>query len=174
MRARRFHRAMRVAVLAMLGGGLICLTPAPVAANGGNGVKAAMIYNILRFMTLPDARPRVRLCVRRADELAPDLLSLNGEPVGAGQLEVVPLANLTDARGCDALYVGNAPITSAPAPGRGQVLIGDGGHFAEDGGTVGLISFGGQTRFAINARVAAHSGVRISSQVMRLAARIVN
>ncbi|HWU01492.1 MAG TPA: YfiR family protein, partial [Novosphingobium sp.] len=143
-------------------------------ATPGDGVRPAMIYNILRFMTLPEARARLRLCVRKGDALAPGLQALGGEPLGAGQLEVDVMPSFADgSRGCDVIYAGNAPAGSL-VPGHGQILIGEGQRFAEDGGTVALLSFGGQVRFAINARVANRSGIRVSSQLLRLAAKVVN
>jgi hypothetical protein len=143
-----------------------------MAGPSGNGVRAAMIYNILRFMTLPESKPRIRLCLRRGDDIAPDLAALSGEPLGAGQLEVVPVTAITDmGRACDILYLGANP--SVPLA-KGQISIGDSPRFIEDGGTVGLVNFGGQWRFAINARAANNGGIRISSQLMRLAARVVN
>jgi hypothetical protein len=155
------------AALALLG------HSAPATAGpSANSIRAAMIYNIVRFMALPDAKPRIRLCLRRGDELAPDLAALSGEPLGNGQLEVVPVPAITDmGRACDILYLGANPAVPLA---RGQVSIGDGPRFVDDGGTVGLVSFGGQLRFAINARAANNGGIRISSQLMRLAARVVN
>jgi len=165
MCARKFLAAG--AAVALMGQG------APAwAGPSSNSVKAAMIYNIVRFMALPDPKPKVRLCLRRGDDLTPDLNALSGEPVGAGLLEIVPVGAIADmARGCDILYLGTNPAIPLS---RGQISIGEGSRFVDDGGTVGLVNFGGQLRFAINARVASHGGVRVSSQLMRLAARVVN
>ena len=170
MGASLFRKPMRLALAAV---SLVVPLAPPALAAPHDGVKAAMIYNILRFMTLPEAHAKVRLCLRRSEDIVPDLLALSGEPLGAGHLEVVPLASLDAAHGCDVIYTGSAGAAGLVA-GHGQVLIGDGNHFVDDGGTVGLVSFGGQVRFAINMRTAAKGGIRVNSQLMRLAARVVN
>jgi len=146
---------------------------AVAAAQGRASVKAVMIYNIVRFIELPEHRAQVRLCLRRSEDVANDLSALSGQPVGAGQLEVQTVATLADlGRACDVVYLGGGASMGVPL--YGQVLIGEGSRFAEDGGTVGLVSFGDQLRFVINAKVAVHSGLKVSSQLMRLAARVIN
>jgi hypothetical protein len=52
------------------------------------------------------------------------------------------------------------------------LLVGDGPGFINGGGMIGLVRFGNQIRFEINARAARQSGVSISSKLMRLAARV--
>ena len=138
-------------------------------------IKAVMIYNIIRFMALPEPHGQVRLCLKAGEDIAAAMNALDGQPVGNAQLDVALLAPGSDApHSCDVLYAGPAWPGAHSAPAHGQITIGEGATFAQSGGTVGLINFGGQLRFIINARAAAHAGVAVNSQLMRLAARVIN
>jgi len=168
-RVRRFSGRWLWATAALGLSGPLCALANASPAN--TEVKAVMIYNLIRFMTLPEAHAHVRLCVKAGEDINAHLSALSGQPVGNGVLEVEALPSLADSgHGCDVIYAGAAPHS----PAHGQITIGEGAAFAQNGGTVALISFGGQLRFIINAAAARHAGVAVNSQLMRLAARVVN
>ena len=152
---------------------LIATTPAMGAEK--TSIKAAMVYNILRFISFPDGGDRMRLCVVSSDSIADDLRALSGRTVGSAKLEVVLVRSAKDmGASCHVMYLEETGPAEAGVPGRNQVLIGDAKSFAERGGTVGLINFGGQVRFVINDRIAKRSGIRFSAQLMQLAAKVVS
>ena len=162
------------ALILTVSAGLL-VAPARAASQANAQIKAVMIYNIIRFMALPGPHGQVRLCLKAGEDIAAAMNALDGQPVGNAQLEVTLLAPSGDApHSCDVLYAGPAWPGAHSAPAHGQITIGEGASFAQSGGTVGLISFGGQLRFIINARAAAHAGIAVNSQLMRLAARVIN
>lgn len=148
---------------------------APAAAAEDFAVKAALVYNILRFVTVPGNPSRIRVCVLESDPIAPSLRKIDGRQIGQLRASVALVANVAGLKsGCDVIYLDDDSPKLVGGAVRGQVLIGSGSKFAEGGGTVGLINFGGQVRFVINARVANRSGVTISAQLMQLAAKVVS
>ena len=154
---------------------LLAITSAPAAGAEKTSVKAAMVYNILRFISFPDGGDRMRLCAVASDSIAGDLRALSGRTVGSARLEVILVRSAKDmGQTCHVMYLEDGAPADVGTPGRNQVLIGDGKSFAERGGTVGLINFGGQVRFVINDRTAKRSGVRFSAQLMQLAAKVVS
>lgn len=162
-----------LAILLAVAMGLVPTT-ATAQSNSG-GVKAALVYNIIRFISFPGNPARIRICTIATDDISGNLRALNGRPVGSSRLEVVILSSTRDVNAsCDVVYLQSAPPSAIGPAARGQVVIGEGNGFAERGGTVGLLNFGGQVRFAINGRVARNSGVQFSAQLMQLAAKVVS
>ncbi|MDE2436053.1 MAG: YfiR family protein [Sphingomonadales bacterium] len=154
--------------------GLALLGAGEARAEAGADLSAALIYNIIRFVEFPDTSSTLRLCVRQGDQLANALRQLNGRPAGRLQVRVVTTEGMEGLHGsCDVVVIGGTPAYSFGRPAAGQMLIGDTENFVESGGTVGLIRFGRQTRFAINATAVQRSKLRVSSQVMQLAAKVI-
>ena len=151
------------------------LCPAPAHAEEKSAVKAALVYNILRFVTLPGNPAAVRICAQASDAVASDLRKLEGRTVGRARVNVVLVSSVANmGSSCDVVYLDDESPRAIGNAARGQILIGSARNFAENGGTVGLISFGGQVRFVINANAARRSGVTFSSQLMQLAAKVIS
>nr|WP_294851616.1 YfiR family protein [uncultured Sphingomonas sp.] len=149
--------------------------PGSAQAQSSAGVKAALVYNIIRFISFPGNPARIRICTIAGDNISGSLRALSGRAVGNSRLEVVAVGSVREAGpSCDVVYLESAQAAALGSISRGQVVIGEGPAFAERGGTVGLVNFGGQIRFAINSRVARNSGVQISAQLMQLAAKVVS
>lgn len=154
---------------------LLTSVPQARASDNQGNVKAVIIFNILRFASFPNTHHVLRLCTRDSEAIARNLMALNGRSLGQRQLDVVFVSSWNDNMdSCDVIYAGSTAAEALPRLRRGQITIGDGPSFIDHDGTVGLIKFGGQTRFAINAHAARQVGVRFSSQLMRLAARVIN
>lgn len=150
----------------------------PAAASTSTGgqdreLKAAIIYNFARFAAWPPARfadqaAPVVLCVNPDDPLLPALSRLDGQPVGGRHLQVRATAQF--GTGCHLAY-----LTESPSPAvvanlhrQGVLTIGDTPGFARSG-AIGLVSVGRQIRFEVNTTAAASAGVKLSSQLLRLA-----
>jgi YfiR/HmsC-like len=161
--------ALACAALALAIGG------APLAAASGRSAiaKAELVHNIIRFVELPGQRLRLRLCVLRSDEMAQPLADLAGEPLGTSRLEVALKGTMANLADCNVIYLGAAAAGSVSVQ-PGQVLIGEGPRFVDEGGTVALLVADGPNRFAVNTRNASKGGVRFSSHLLRLASRVVN
>ncbi|WP_232492643.1 YfiR family protein [Novosphingobium kaempferiae] len=139
-----------------------------------DALRAALVFNIIRFVDFPDAGSSgtLILCVVREATNGAALASLRGQRVGS-QIITVRAAPESPAGSCNVLYMGAAnaaDITRTQGPG--MLLIGEGANFIGSGGTVGLVQTGRQIRFEINMRAARRANVVISSQLLRLASRV--
>jgi hypothetical protein len=142
---------------------MIASSPAAAAPADGGALKAAIVFNLLRFTSFP-GQGGVELCVQGNDGAAQALLDLDGRALGSGPLAVRRAAP-GDLAGCQAVYVGDGP----PPRGAAPIAIGNGRGFADQGGAVALVSFGRQVRFVINPAAAARANVSFSSRLLRLA-----
>lgn len=145
---------------------------APAQATSPNELKAAITFNILRYIDFPSASGPLRLCVKRGADGAQELAALGGQRIGARTIVIRGI----DAGGngdCDVVFLGQASASEISAAlQRGTIVMGDGPRFVGSGGTVGLIRTGNQIRFEINLRAARETGITISSRLLRLASRV--
>lgn len=147
-------------------------TASPAAARVGNEVRVAMVYNFLRYAEFPGNGARIVVCVQNGDPIAGALAKLNGRMVGAARTQVVTLPQISgDTSGCQVIYAGHA---SPPQTATGQITIGDGADFVRRGGTIGLVEFGDQLRFAVNLGSARAARVTLRSQMLRLATNVID
>lgn len=162
-----------------------CLAPAilaavigtaPLAAQNANSnqLKAAIIYNILRFVDFggTGSTGTLDVCGKRDATSIRDLASLNGRPIGSRTINF-RIINSAQADGCDVVYLGLATRAEiSQASQRGRITIGDGPAFISSGGIIGLVQMGSQIRFETNVGSAKRSQIGISSKLLRLATRI--
>ena len=139
--------------------------------------KAAMIYNFARFAAWPAARfdgPRspVVVCIDPSDPLSPVLSEIDGKPLEGRAVEVRHTARFD--RGCNMAYVSSGGVSEgylASLRDRGILTIGETPNFSRDG-AIQLVTIGRQIRFQINQSVAIAAGVRLSSNLLRLAVSV--
>lgn len=172
---KRFPLHILGAILAVCMAAVPLAAPTPARAQDKTAVKAALVYNIMRFVSFPGNPSLVRVCALTSDPVASDLRRLQGRSVGSARVDVELVATPASlGKSCDVIYLDSSSPSAVGGAGRGQVIIGGARNFAENGGTVGLIKFGGQIRFVINSEAARRSGVSFSSQLMQLAAKVVS
>ena len=155
---------------------LITATAAPAQVAKTGDLKAAIIYNILRFVDFPPSSigSTLNLCVKRGVSGGSSLSSLQGKMAGPRKIAVRFIDPDWGADDCNVVYLGQSDTNEiARVRGFGVLTIGDGSGFLKSGGTVGLITTGKQTRFEISLKAAKQSGVMISSKLLRLASRVV-
>ncbi|MCX7284882.1 MAG: YfiR family protein [Novosphingobium sp.] len=149
--------------------------PAAAQVSSSDALKAAIIFNILRYVEFPgkpNSQPIV-LCGLRGTPGAAELAGLNGQRAGSRQVLYRNFDGNSGA-GCDAVFLGSGDAGDiARVRQRGTLVFGDGSGFASAGGTVGLVRTGAQVRFEINLRTASDTGVTISSRLLRLASRTI-
>jgi len=153
----------------------LALAPPPARAEAEYQVKAAILYNIARFVDWPGGgRPTVTLCILGADPFGPAIDSLVGHPVGQGQLEVRRVTHASDLRACQMLFIAGseadhlkadlAQVAHAPV-----LTVADTAGFAQAGVVVNLYLEQNRVRFEINIDAAQRSHLPISSQLLKLA-----
>lgn len=159
--------AAAAAVLGMAG-----TSPAHAQNVGSGQLKAAIIFNIIRFVDFaPDGGAALAVCVARSAAAPRELASLGGQRVGNRTIALRAI-DPANPGGCDVVYLGSAVGDLPRVRQRGVLVIGDGAGFVGAGGTIGLVQTGGQVRFEVNVRAAREARLEISSKLLRLAARI--
>lgn len=141
-------------------------------------VKAGFIYNFAKFTdwpagSLPSAAA-LQLCLVGPDPQGTLAAAFDGKAVQGRSLLVRRVQRLEELRGCQIVYLGDVDErrqTEVLRLLRGQPVlsIGDGEGFAELGGTIGLVLVGDRLQFEVNVETAQAAGLKISSQLLRLA-----
>jgi len=159
---------------------------APVRADvpaSEYAVKAAYIYNFVRYVEWPAAaRARdasaVHVCVLGDDPFGPVLdRTLADKTVDGRRLVARRCATLADAAGCDLVFVPAGEEFRAEAVVRlaetsGMLTVGESADFAERGGMIRLLRDGEHVRFAINLGAIERAGLKMSSEVLKLAVHV--
>lgn len=171
---------IRVAVLACLLSiaGLSLADPSPSPSE--YEIKAAFLYNFTKFVewppaVLPDASTAVVIGVlgddpfsHALDETVADR-SANGHP-----LVIRRLSDASDAKGCQIVFVSAsegghiAGVVSSLAH-HSVLTVSDVDSFAERGGMIQFVMQDNKVRLLINLDAAERTGLKISSQLLKLA-----
>ena len=138
-------------------------------------LKAAFVYNFAKFVEWPAntaATDALTVCVAGTrPELATSLAGLAGKSAQGRALAVKNNVLAADLDSCQVLYLGSdASALAGQARGRaGLLTVSDVPGFAQSGGMIGLFSEGERIRFEINPRSAEAAGLKVSSQLIKLA-----
>ena len=140
-------------------------------------LKAAYVYNFLKFTTWPEENGRetsLQLCLGNADTtLQHAFASLNGQQVNGRTIVVRDSPIKADAKGCHVYYLrqGGAPVALRPLVALHPELltIGDNEAFVEQGGIIGLREVDGRLQFDINLALIRRGRYQISAQLLQLA-----
>ena len=158
---------------------LVGQTPSARAQHAGQ-VKAAFLFNFAKFVEWPPGtfandQAAIILGFPERDPLAEDLDALQGKMVQGRRLEVRRCSGLEDFRKCQILFASASERAGLP-----QILgslrnypvltvTDEVDNFAKLGGIINLIRAGDKLRFEICPNNAKGSGLRISSQLLKLA-----
>ena len=138
-------------------------------------IKAAFLYNFVKYVDWPGAgRSTITIGVLGKNPFGSALETLNGKVANGKTLAIRHLAGLQDARGVDVLFVSASESDHVrqiiDAVLQQPVLtVGEVGGFAQSGGIINFTSEGNRVRFEINPDAAERAGLKISSQLLRLA-----
>jgi hypothetical protein len=170
---------------AIAGTAVLCALAAPpgAAPPAERDVKAAFLCHFPSYVEWPAgtfAAPTdpIVVGVLWEDPFGPALDALvRNRSVGGRPLVVRRLSRIEDARGVHVLYVGTAdPLEVAGVlshlEGRAILTVADGERLAERGAVVNFRLEEQKVRFDINVAAAERAGLKLSSQLLKLA-RIV-
>lgn len=143
-------------------------------------VKAAFIHNIAKFVEWPVAPPtdgKLRLCIVGQDPFGSVLDSLRGKRIGDKVWEVLPAKPNSNLRECGVLFIAasernNLNQVLDAIKGSAVLTMGDSEGYAKQGVMVNFYLERNLVRFEINAEAASRAGLKMSSQLLKLA-RIV-
>lgn len=180
--ARPTRRVLLAAIVAMFGAALAA--GAELAASREDRVKAAFLYNFLRYVEWPRARftnqdsPLVIGVFGPAPALHGELeRTVRGRKIAGRPIVVRTVATAVEAGAAHLLYVPGweteragsllARLRAAPV-----LAVGEGRAFAEAGGTIVFTVDGDKLRFAVNLKSARTAGITLSSQLVKLATTV--
>lgn len=146
-------------------------------------VKAAFLFSFAKFIDWPPssfASPQspFSICILGADPFGPAIdEALRGKTIGDRAVVVRRAREPGEVRHCQIVFISSsenhrlAEILSS-LQGASVLVVGDADHFADSGGTIGLMLEQNRIRFTINTDAAQGAGLKISSKLLALA-RIV-
>jgi hypothetical protein len=169
-------------LVTLLCGALLALHCASVRADAPTEyeVKAAFIHNIAKFVEWP-VRPAaggsLRLCILGQSPLTEAAGLLQGKQVGDLVWEVRSVDSRSRLNECQVLFVAasesdNLRRVLEGLNGSAVLTVADSDGYAAQGVMVNFYIEQNKVRFEINAGAASRAGLRISSQLLKLA-RIV-
>jgi hypothetical protein len=158
-------------------------SPAQDARPTESQVKAAYLFNFGKFVNWPSTRAEIpdsfEICVLGKDPFGPVLDStVAGESIGGRKITVARFSKIPDAPPCSVLFISSgeeahlAPILAA-AQRMSMLTVSDIPHFAERGGIIGLVAQQDKIRFEVNRGSAEHSSLALSSELLKVATRVI-
>jgi uncharacterized protein DUF4154 len=137
-------------------------------------VKAAMIYNLTKFIEWEQPVPSIQVCILGQNPFG---VSLQQAIAGKPGFSLKEIPDVEHTGECRVLFVSSSETKRAfpilqKLNGTGLLTVGDTAGFAERGGVVNLVLDAGRVRMEINVDAANRQHLRISSKVLSLA-RIV-
>lgn len=153
------------------------LLAGPASAQTEYQVKAAILYNIARFVDWPVTRrgqTAVNLCILGSDPFGREIDVLDGKPVGTGVLKIRRIGRPEETGICNMLFIPQAeaarlPSLLASVKDRPVLTITETPGAAERGAVLNLFLEQNRIRFEINVDAVQRSGLTISSQLLKLA-----
>lgn len=143
-------------------------------------VKAAFIHNIAKFVEWPAARPApgiLKLCIVGRNPFGNALDALQGKQAGSLTWEIAPAIPKASLKECGVLFIAASESRDlgrilGDIEGSAVLTVGDTGGYAEQGVMVNFYQEENKVRFEINKDAAGRAGLKVSSQLLKLA-RIV-
>jgi hypothetical protein len=150
--------------------------PAAQAPRKEIAVKAEFVLRFPEFVEWPmtgtDGRP-ITLCLSPSHPFGQDVhASVVGQP-RARRIIVRELKDRESVRTCDVVYVAPADLPLLDTVADLPILtVGDQPDFCRRGGMINLLVIDGRVRFEIDLSRARRSGLRLDSQLLRLASKV--
>jgi hypothetical protein len=176
LRWRQFLPGVRAILIVAALAGLQPLGAQTGATAEEYQLKAAFVYRFPQFVEWPpaafDGQDSLHVCVSAPNPFGNTLEELvAGETMNGRRLVVREVGRSTDIGGCHVLFVPAAAQSERLLQAaKGSVLtIGESPTFLDEGGIINLRVVDRRVRFEVNAVAAERAGLKLSSQLLRLA-----
>lgn len=146
-------------------------------------VKAAYLFNFGKFVRWTTERSATlesfQICILGKDPFGGVLDStVAGESINGKKITVRRITTLQEATPCSVLYIsvseeGHLAPLLAAAQSLSVLTVSDIHDFAERGGAIGLVSVQGKIRFEVNRRAAQQAHLELSSELLKVAIRVI-
>ena len=178
--ARPRHRG-GVALTLLLA--LLAVSAAAPAGVEEAELEAAYLYNFSKFVlwpssALPSPGTPLILCIYGRAPVSEAIATLDGKQAQGHRIRVGRLSRGDSLEGCHVVYVSSSespylsPLLRAVA-GRPALTVSAIPGFAAAGGMIGFVKDDNRLRFEINTASAEAVGLSISSQLLKLATKVV-
>ncbi len=142
-------------------------------------IKAAFLFNFTKFVEWPpeafkDGSSPVNLCILGKDPFGEALRSIRDKTVKGRRLSVRYVSRSEEITGCHILFIGasekeNLRQIMGFLKGSPILTVSDTEKFVERGGIINFIMVENKIKFEINPDAAQQCGLKISSQLLKLA-----
>lgn len=142
-------------------------------------LKAAYLYNFITFTEWPAPQTAtLTLCIHGGDPFGPELDRYRGRSVGNQVIALRYSNSAKDLEGCQAVFLartvqGNLARIFDQITGQAVLTVADFPDAVDQGVMLNLAREGDKIVFEANLGAAREAGLRISSNVLRLAARVL-
>lgn len=138
--------------------------------------KAAYVFNFVKFVEWPVAEQSdtLTVCFVGAEGVHTALTTgIASKRVGQRSLATLNITDTSPTDACSALYVEASRASGYTLPsGQAVLTISDAANFTASGGMIGLFTDSHRLRFNINLHSAHQAGLRVSSDLLKLAASV--
>ena len=171
--------------LGSLAVGLLLMLPPVQQAQADNlaedKAKVGFIFNFTKYTDWPDnvmSSNELLVCSLSPQPLSGRLGALQGQQVQGRTLQLRPSARAAEWQACHVLFIAAEDSQRLDSVlktiARHPVLsISDAPNFAKAGGIIGLNLRDGRIRFVINQGAARQAGIKLSSQLLKLAEKVL-
>jgi hypothetical protein len=178
--ARVLHRLASACIaFAAVTAALPPASAAPLQESREHQLKSAYLLNFLKFVEWPPAAlsDALTVCFASADPIHDALVAgIEDKRVGPRRLILRRLQPAENAGGCNVLYVDAAAPANdsrlAAVRNLPVLTVSDAAGFARNGGMIELFTDSNRLRFNVNVDTAQDAGLRISANLLQLAAAV--
>ncbi|MBU1054111.1 MAG: YfiR family protein [Proteobacteria bacterium] len=172
---------------------LVLMISVSIAISGSYGsesskmepkLKAAFIYNFAKFVDWSTTYSKgissqpFLIGVLGNDPITEELLAIEGKLIKGRKMLVRTLSDIQDIKGCQVVFISasekNNLISILNAVKNKEILtISDMNNFVDKGGSIGFVRIENKIRFDVNLKTAEKSNLKIRSDLLALARRII-
>ena len=150
------------------------LSPLAWPASREYEIKAAFIYNFLRYIEWPSTKNAYSVGILGEDPFDGGLEQFQHKPLAGKSITVRAVKSAKEARGCDVLFISSTEAdklegTLAALKGAPVLTISDLPSFVDRGGQIGFMAERNRIRFIVNTDALAASELKASSNLLKLA-----
>lgn len=176
MRSNLFIRLRKLAVFVLCA---LSVTYAPAEMNTEHQLKAAFLVNFLKYIeSPPSAVSTVTICLFGRDTLGPYLANFEGRSIAGKELRIRRVSGPDQLGGCQLLFIPDTEearfaIALRWVETMPLLTVSDADSFTRQGGGIALVRADGRLQFDVNADALSRAGLKPSSQMLRLARRVI-
>lgn len=165
-------------VLLLLAASRVCIAQVgDVDIEREDQMKAAYLFNFAKFVEWPaTAKGPIRVCFIGAQGVHASLTaSAAGKTIGTRSIEISTLQIADSRSGCDVIYLDamvNANVLMQDPADSTALTVSDASEFTHHGGIIRLFKHDNRLRFDINLGNARRAGLKISSNLLKLASHV--